>query len=584
MGVPGFFAWLLRKYKSSEIIIREIHETVDILYIDANCLFHPQCFKVLNFYGNKLEYDKLIDKMIRRILNYINHLIAFTRPSKEVFISVDGVAPLSKMCQQRKRRYKTIQDNIIKNTVKQKYDKEIITAWSNTCITPGTIFMEKLHQRLIEYINTNNMNLKIKYTYSSYHTVGEGEHKILQDIKTKNNDDNATYVIYGLDADLIFLALASKKNNIYLVREEMIFKNRHQFKEDIISITKDVAEDLTYVSIKETRKSINTQIRNIIDKQGNINEFDDTIDFTDDFIILCYFLGNDFVPNIPSIDIKTEGLDYILNNYVDVLLNLGCQLTQITDDILIINEIFFKMLIENLAKNEDYYFRVKYPQYVSDQLEKRKCFVDDPYDKEIWEMENMRNYNLDDPIKLGSDKAELWKFRYYEHYYGVVSCQSELKDQMCSDYLNGIMWTILYYFRKCPSWDWQYKFYHSPFISDLYDFLNRSNYNLNKTQFPYSKPLTPLVQLLAVLPPDCQDLLPNSYRFLMTSNKSSIIDLFPVDVKVDMLYKDSLHKCIPLVPNINIKRILNASENLKLTTSEQIRNKIEDNYIISYQI
>lgn len=583
MGVPGFFSWLLRKYKSSSIILNEIHDSVDILYIDANCLFHPQCFKVLNFYGNKLDGDKLTDKMIKRILNYINHLIAFVRPTKEVFISVDGVAPLSKMCQQRKRRYKTIQDNSIKDILKKKYDKEIITSWNNTCITPGTIFMEKLHQKLIEYVNMNNINFKIKYTYASYHSVGEGEHKILQDIKTKDNDD-LIHVIYGLDADLIFLALASQKSNIYLLREEMIFKNKPYEKDDIVSITKDVGEDLNYVSIKETRNSINAQIMKIIDKQDNINAFDESIDLTNDFIVLCYFLGNDFIPNIPSIDIKTEGLDYILSNYVDVLIQLGQPLTQFTDETLTVNEIFFKMLVENLAKNEDYYFQVKYPQYVSDGLEKRRCFTDDPYDQEVWKMENMRSVQIEDPIKLGTDNAKSWKFRYYEYYYGIASNQMEFRDQMCIDYLNGIKWTIMYYFRKCPSWEWQYKFYHSPFISDINDFLNRTNYDINKIVFPVSKPLTPLVQLLAVLPPDCQDLLPNSYRFLMTSPKSPIIDLFPIDVKIDMLYKDSLHKCIPLVPNIDINRILNATSNLKLSMNEKTRNQIEDNYVVSHKV
>ena len=68
MGVPGFFAWLLKKYKNNNIITTNIDDIIDILYIDANCLFHPQCFKVLNFYENTINIDKLEEKMIKRIL------------------------------------------------------------------------------------------------------------------------------------------------------------------------------------------------------------------------------------------------------------------------------------------------------------------------------------------------------------------------------------------------------------------------------------------------------------------------------------------------------------------------------------
>ena len=51
MGVPGFFAWLL-KYKSNSIILDKLDFNIDCLYIDANCLFHPKCFEILKLYPN----------------------------------------------------------------------------------------------------------------------------------------------------------------------------------------------------------------------------------------------------------------------------------------------------------------------------------------------------------------------------------------------------------------------------------------------------------------------------------------------------------------------------------------------------
>lgn len=584
MGVPGFFAWLLRKCKVTDIIKNELNETVDILYIDANCLFHPQCFKVLNFYSNDINVDKLIDKMIKRILNYIDYLITYVNPRLEVFISVDGVAPMAKMNQQRKRRFKTMQENDIRNNLKKKYNKDISTIWSNTCITPGTKFMELLHQKIINHIQLNKIGLKINYTYSSYHVIGEGEHKILQDIKKRTNQD-LVYVIYGLDADLLFLSMASKKNNIYLLREETILRSvNHVDKEDIIDITKDVAEDLNFVSIEEFKKNVNNQIKNIINKQlgDNIDDLLIDNDFVDDFIIICFFLGNDFVPNIPSIDIKTEGLDFILKNYADTFLTLNCQLSKIDENNLEINEIFLELFLENLASGEEYYFKFRYPKY-KEYIGKRKCMSEDPYEKELWDMENMKTAEINDPIGLGTDSHELWKFRYYEYYYGISHNQTDLINNICSEYLTGIMWIIKYYFRECPSWSWQYTFYHAPFITDLVNFVKINKYNINKVKFVDNIIPSPLTQLMSVLPPSCSDLLPLKFAQLMTSPDSPIIDMFPIDVKVDTLYKDSLHKCIPFVPNINLKRINSAVKDIKLNDDEIIRNKITENYSIIYK-
>ena len=143
--------------------------------------------------------------MIKQILKYMDFLIGYVNPKKQVYISVDGVAPMAKMSQQRKRRYRAVDDAKIKDDIRRKYNKETFEYWNNTVITPGTEFMEKLHLSILDYISKRKEN---KIIYSSFHTFGEGEHKILQDIKINNSQ---SFVIYGLDADLIFLSLACQK-------------------------------------------------------------------------------------------------------------------------------------------------------------------------------------------------------------------------------------------------------------------------------------------------------------------------------------------------------------------------------------
>lgn len=587
MGVPGFFAWILKKIKNNKIITNNLPNKATNFYIDANCAFHPQCYKVLHFYNKINNLEKLEKKMIDRNLNYLNYLIQLVNPQKEVFISVDGVAPLAKLNQQRKRRYKSVQDNELKEIINKKYNKETNKIWNNLSITPGTKFMEKLHKKLVEFIKTNKLKLEIDYIYSSYHTIGEGEHKILQDIKKKNIKENEDdiYVIYGLDADLFFLAMSSNKKNIYLLREESFLRKGKKEENEIIDIINDVAEDLCYVSIDETKKSINKLIKDCIKRKG-FQEYIEDIDFIDDFITLSYLLGNDFIPHIPSIDIKNNGLDFLIDKYTNtfILLNTHLIKKDRINNKIEINGIFLEELLESLSKCETYYFEVKLPQF-KEGLNRRKCLSEDPYDIEMWELDNMRSSgNNEDSIQLGMGSPDLWKFRYYEYYYKATHSQKELIDKMCLEYLKSVLWSTKYYFEECKIWDWQYPYFHAPFISDIWKYYRNNNIDINHLQFNgKSESLTPLVQLLSVIPPVCVDLLPKEYYKIMISVESSVKDLFPIKVHIDTINKDSYWKCIPMVPNININRIINAVKTLNLSTEENIRNKIFDNFIATYR-
>ena len=152
MGVPGFFKWLLVKYKNKEFIKNkyEINFEFNSLLIDANCLLHPQCFKILNENPHLNNHDTLENKMINQCISYLDEVINYIDPNKEVFIAIDGVAPIAKMKQQRQRRYKSVNDKILFDNIK-KHNKEITTYWNNSAITPGTKFMKKLTNRIISY-------------------------------------------------------------------------------------------------------------------------------------------------------------------------------------------------------------------------------------------------------------------------------------------------------------------------------------------------------------------------------------------------------------------------------------------------
>ena len=167
MGVPGFFLWLCVKAKKlkciDDIILQRLIEgdleediikrkDIDWFLIDANCAIHPTCFKVLKEIEGDINNSKLEGKMINAVIEYFEHLINYVSPVKGVLLSIDGVAPAAKIKQQRYRRFKSIYDRDLENRIRQKHNKEEKKHWNNSAITPGTEFMERLHNKINSWI------------------------------------------------------------------------------------------------------------------------------------------------------------------------------------------------------------------------------------------------------------------------------------------------------------------------------------------------------------------------------------------------------------------------------------------------
>jgi 5'-3' exonuclease len=572
MGIPGLFKWLENKYKKKIYVLQEeqninIINNIDGLYLDGNCCIHPQCFKILdNVRKNNIpnEIERLEELMCTRIIEYFDYLIDYVNPKEFIYISIDGVAPYSKIQQQRRRRYKAINDNKLIDIIKM--NNNINTGnvnWSNIDISPGTKFMEKLHLKIIKHYENKK---KYKYIYSSYHTHGEGEHKILQHLKKNysNNDINKKFVIYGLDADLIFLSFASNINNIYLLREESHFNNNNN--------DNDIFEKLLYVSIDKVKLLYCNEIKMLM----NFNT--DNIpnqNFINDLIFICFLIGNDFLPHIPSIDIKQGGLEILLETYVSIYSKYRCNIIYFEHNNVMINDIFFKDFLEYISKKENYFFTTIKKKY-DIRNENKKCNKTTNYEIDLWNLENMKTFKINDPIKLGIGKPNEWKNRYYQHYFNINNINNinnknnNFIDNICINYLEGILWNTKYYFEKCTDWKWAYKYNHSPFISDISKFYSSyNNYTIN-TQIIPKNHISIFEQLLSVVPPQYKNILPNSYRSLMSN--SNIIDMFPSKISIDMINKDQYFKCVPIIPLLDHMRIYKEIEHLYLSDDEIIRN------------
>ncbi len=589
MGVPGFFLWLWKRYKGSNFVFNKSSldktrncdmemlqkiNSIDEFLLDLNCAIHPMCFQVLAENPDLKNLDRLENKMMNRVIEYIDELVNYVNPKKTVYLAIDGVAPVAKIKQQRMRRFKSVHDKVLFDNIKKKHGKEIGNYWNNSAITPGTIFMQKLKNKIINYCNKLKQEKNLNVIFSTSNTPSEGEHKLLQYIREKQRKkikDNHKYVIYGLDADLIFLALSTNKNNIFLLREAVHLNSGSTQNFDSLNyVSIDVMKNCIYTQIS---RKINNLVDETDDPENNIMLEKNKI--INDFIFICYLLGNDFLPHIPSLDITKSGIDILIRIYAETWNNLlnYCVDATLTDFKLNIN--FFSIMLEKIALEEDdiltkQYYKKKY---------RRRCESHDPYDIEMHKIDNLQ-FRIINPVKLGLGKSKAWKLRYYKHYFHLDEEKnySSFSNKVCNEYFKGLMWVSKYYFNDCQSWDWYYPFDHAPFVKEMAD--NSMNYKFNDIKFNKGEPLKPFMQLLAVLPQQSSYLLPEGFKKIMKNNNSSLAHLYPIDFRQDFLYKNKYWQGIPALPSLEIDNIKNMYKKYKkkLTTDEKNRNKVLENY------
>jgi 5'-3' exonuclease len=179
MGIPYYFASLIRKHPRIAQRVRSKVLNAALLAIDFNCLIH-----------NYLDDARPIESVLEAVQMILTDICSADR----VFIAMDGVVPYAKIVQQRYRRFR-------KSDTHPVFDRHQIS--------PGTPYMRDLATAL----RARFPDIEVSCTAE----VGEGEHKIFQTMKPGEDT-----VIYGLDADLILLSLPYP--NVRLLRENPDFQ------------------------------------------------------------------------------------------------------------------------------------------------------------------------------------------------------------------------------------------------------------------------------------------------------------------------------------------------------------------------
>ncbi|CAB1444946.1 unnamed protein product [Pleuronectes platessa] len=686
MGVPAFFRWLSRKYAS--IVVHCVEEKgkecngvcvpvdttkpnpneveFDNLYLDMNGIIHP-CSHPEDRPAPKNE-----DEMMVLIFEYIDRLFNIVRPRRVLYMAIDGVAPRAKMNQQRSRRFRASKEGVELTDEKNRMREEIIEKggylpaeqikerFDSNCITPGTEFMDNLAQCLRYYVAdrlTNDPGWKnVTVILSDASVPGEGEHKIMDYIRKQraqpHHDPNTHHCLCGADADLIMLGLATHEPNFTIIREEfkpnkprpcaLCNQMGHEIKDCQGAAREKQGEHDEFadkIPVSETefifiRLCV---LREYLARELTMPSLPFPYDFErtiDDWVFMCFFVGNDFLPHLPSLEIREGAIDRLVGIYKDVVQKTGGYLTE--NGYVKLERV--ELIMQAVGVAEDNIFKKRKQDdegFKRRMKEKRKRMKAEKNRGPAYlttgqfapqalgrrdrpdAVQNARHQAHDMRMQPNKDAAQSlkammknggnssagpsdadgrgvkrkaedsdsepepednvrlwedgWKQRYYKTKFDVDVSDDDFRKRVVKSYVEGLCWVLRYYYQGCASWKWYFPFHYAPFASDFKDI--KEMFTDFETD---TKPFKPLEQLMGVFPAASGNFLPDTWRNLMSSPESSIIDFYPDDFAIDLNGKKYAWQGVALLPFVDERRLRSALADVypDLSTEEVKRNSL----------
>lgn len=534
MGIPTFFRYLLQTYGSTIYSLKPpIH--CDYLYVDFNSIIY-------NVYFQKKNHLTLIQDVVVEI----SRIYTLNKPKILFYIAIDGVVPRAKMQQQRSRRYKSSQlEELFSEKNEFKFNPS-----NNIC--PGTVFMDNLLKE-IKKIDKSKFSCEF-FVDDQYH-FGEGEHKILPHIRNLAIEDpNAKIIVFSPDNDLLSLLSLSRKKYILLSRyiddvtKKQVTKQLNQKNQKNLDLTV-TDKDFVFINIDLIfEKFLEEEFRRL-----DGNNYDPN-NLLLDYNFLLSFSGNDFIPSLPYMKIKSGGLDKVLQIYTNILKSSLTGTYLIDYSTLRINKKFLLQIINALSYTERNDFMI-----LGNLLSKEKLFGKSCYNELLSNKVNMKiqlehlylcnkhnplynEYSHEfEKINFNFKDKKIFKYQYYSHFLGL-SYPSNLNDRnileikkkdMVKNYLKSLQFCLYYYNKECPSRAFYYPYRCAPLFSDIL-------YHLNNT-IDFEKDLkikndekeitidTPFQQLCMILPYQNHNILPASFQRVFNKYSFNYPKSFMVD-------------------------------------------------------
>ncbi|GIY13515.1 5'-3' exoribonuclease 1 [Caerostris darwini] len=591
MGVPKFYRWISERYPCLSEVVKEFQiPDFDNLYLDMNGIIHT-----CSHPNDDDPHFRITEENIfANICYYIEFLFKMIKPKKVFFMAVDGVAPRAKMNQQRGRRFRTAKAAAVMEEEAKACGEELPSEarFDSNCITPGTPFMVRLQNVLkgfvIHKISSDKLWRDVHVYLSGHETPGEGEHKIMDFIRYEKSqpgyNPNTRHCLYGLDADLIMLGLCSHEPYFSLLREEVKFGGKRKQKK--ISTPEETTFHLLHISL--LRDYLGHEFSSV---KSQISFPFDLEQVVDDFVLMSFLVGNDFIPHLPQLHIHHDALPVLFKTYIEALPTLGGYINEGGYLNLERFEVFMAKLAEyDFQKFEEMNDDFQYLEGKSkarkdaEASEKVSNVLADlgfstlaisqtaEYDSSTDEEDNSEEESTLE-IEFNMHKVD-----YYRNKLDFEVVTPEVLRDQAEGYVRAIQWNLHYYYNGVVSWSWYYPHHYSPYISDV------KNFKDMEMKFELGKPFLPFQQLLAVLPKLSKDLLPEAYQKLMCENDSQLIDYYPDDFTTDLNGKQQEWEAVVLIPFINEKLLCKCSEiaDKYLTEEEKKRNSHGPHLLYTY--
>jgi 5'-3' exonuclease len=236
-----------------------------------------------------------------------------------------------------------------------------------------------------------------------------------------------------------------------------------------------------------------------------------------DYIVLCFFLGNDFLPQLPSLNIHTNAIPILLETYAESIgqhanaafvqhgqLNWGC----------------ISLFLEVLAKKEpellaaEIVVRGNMANALRTRIADGKITEDAAFKASF----PLLYREAEENIRPGTAR---WKSRYYTAVFGDKIGRAKFAPKIARSYFKMLDWVFHYYTSGITCWMLTYEYIGAPLITDL------NTYGPRTRSLPMCnvilRPMTPLAQLVYVLPRQMHYLLPPVVRKRLATPKYSYL-------------------------------------------------------------
>ncbi len=541
MGIPSYYKKLVDSVPG--LVKSSIGGKVHSFYLDFNCLIY-HCLRrpsMISYKGPEHK-DVYEEHLLREIVAYVKQLVAHVKPEHFVYLAVDGVVPMAKIRQQRLRRFKSV----VVAKFEESIGKRDGQSWDTNAITPGTLFMKKLHDRLHSLCSQQSLEGGLVWKVSSAAEPGEGEHKImdwLRNYKHRNGTPlHNNIVIYGLDADLIILSMLIKKHlpedcKVFLFRESMEFGS--------VIYNSQNTESYHYLDIQALATEILKNKSRWMSNHQALHDY-------------CYsmsLLGNDFLPHGFTLHLQEHGHDRLLEMLRHVWDTTGKPM---------VNEYTFEWDYDQLqyafqwlAQHEEDWFLMFIKKALKDRHMPFTPKTGDFWEQE-YEMWNRTPNRLCD-IQIcydharnklrknwGDESRDDWVSLYYSRYVGVIH-RSEDQKNVLQNYLYGLQWINNYYegIPVCKSW------YFPWYVPPLWKSLAYESVNRHHVPVIYEMPIQDYEQLMMVLPKKSWNLVPVKYKNL----PKKAPQYWPSKFNYFMAGRKFMWNCEAMIPILSVHRL-----------------------------